>query len=310
MAQSDAMQPSRVAARERAMDIVDAQVHMGRGKIEATLEAMDALGIASLLIDELWQPTADRHPSQFDPGYHLPNGVFRATWPTAEEASLRFPERFSYIARIDRLDPQLESIMRVVGSSPHARAFRLQPVWTMAEAAAFAAGAYDPLLAIAQDIGKPVSLFIPGHVELLAPYLRRFPALTFIIDHCGIGFPGIPPDRPEAAAAPTLLPDYLEVVARLAEYPNVVLKWSHAQSRLGAARYPYPELRPLLRRMLTAFGAERVMWASDKTVMFGYRWADLLYSLRDDSELSPEEKAWLLGGTARRVLKWPAAPAA
>jgi len=290
------------------MDIVDAQVHMGRGKIEATLEAMDALGIASVLIDELW-PMAGRHPSQIDPGYLLSNGVFRATWPTAEEASLRFPDRFSHIARIDRLDPQLESIMRVVGSSPHGRAFRLQPVWTMAEAAAFAAGAYDPLLAIAQDIGLPVCLFIPGHVELLAPYLRRFPGLTFVIDHCGIGFPGIPPDRSEAEAARTLTPAYLDEVARLAEYPNVALKWSHAQSRLGAGRYPYPELRPLLRRMLAAFGPERVMWASDNTVMFGYGWGDLLYSLRDDPELSPEEKAWLLGGTARRVLKWPAAKA-
>ncbi len=49
------------------------------------------------------------------------------------------------------------------------------------------------------------------------------------------------------------------------------------------------------------------MWASDKTVTFGYRWGDLLYSLRDDPELSSEEKAWLLGGTARKVLNWPAA---
>lgn len=36
------------------MDIVDAQIHVGRGGIGATLAAMDALGIASVIIDEFW----------------------------------------------------------------------------------------------------------------------------------------------------------------------------------------------------------------------------------------------------------------
>ena len=44
--------------------------------------------------------------------------------------------------------------------------------------------------------------------------------------------------------------------------------------------------------------------------MFGHRWSDLLHYLRDDPELSPAEKQWILGRSARRVLNWaPAAPA-
>jgi hypothetical protein len=38
-----------------------------------------------------------------------------------------------------------------------------------------------------------------------------------------------------------------------------------------------------------------------------YAWADLLGYLRLDPELSDDEKAWLLGRTARKVFSWPAA---
>ena len=220
------------------MDIVDAQVHVGRGMIASTLEAMDALGISSVLIDEFWGEFGGSHPSHIQPGYLLPNGAWRATWPTAEEAGLLHPERFAYLARIDRLDPQLESVMRVVGSSPNARAFRLQPVWTSAEAAAFAAGAYEPLLDIAQDIALPICLFIPGHVELLVPYLRKYSRLVFVVDHCGMGFPGIPPGRAQAEEKRAVAPGYFDEVLKLAEFPNCALKWSHAQSRFDTPAYP------------------------------------------------------------------------
>jgi predicted TIM-barrel fold metal-dependent hydrolase len=182
-------------------------------------------------------------------------------------------------------------------------------VWTTQEAAAFAEGAYEPLLEIAQDIGLPVCLFIPGHAELLARYLRKFPRLTLVIDHCGMGFPGIPPGRPEAEERRTIAPAYFAEVLKLAEFPNCALKWSHAQSRFATPTYPYEPLRPLLRRAITAFGADRLMWASDKTVMFGHRWGDLLYCLRDDPELSREEKEWILGRSARRILSWAASSA-
>jgi predicted TIM-barrel fold metal-dependent hydrolase len=287
------------------MDIVDAQLHVGRGKIEATLEAMDALGIRSVLIDEFWGEFGTAHPTHIQPGYRLPNGAWRAAWPTAEEASLRYPDRFSYLVRIDRLDPQLESVMRMVGSSPNARAFRLQPVWTLDEAMEFANGAYEPVLELAQDIGLPVCLFIPGYVEQLRPYLAKFPRLTFVIDHCGMGFPNIPHGRPAGEAQRTLEPGYLAEVLKLAEFPNTALKWSHAQDRFGVKSYPYEALRPLLRQALTAFGPQRLMWASDKSVIPGHSWSEMLFYLRDDPELDAAEKAWIVGRSARRILSWP-----
>ncbi|CAN7600155.1 amidohydrolase family protein [Phenylobacterium sp. LjRoot219] len=290
------------------MDIVDAQLHLGRGKIEATLEAMDALGVRSVLIDEFWGEFGGGHPTHIQPGYRLANGAWRAASPTAEEASLRYPDRFSYLVRIDPRDPELESVMRTVASSPNARAFRLQPVWTLDEVEAFANGAYEPLLELAQDLGLPVCVFIPGYVELLRPYVRKFARQTFIIDHCGMGFPNIPPGRPAPEAQRALEVGYFAEVLKLADFPNVALKWSHAQDGFGVKTYPYEGLRPLLRQAIAAFGPQRLMWASDNTVIPGHSWSEMLFALRDDPELAAEEKAWILGASARQLLNWPAEP--
>jgi L-fuconolactonase len=35
--------------------------------------------------------------------------------------------------------------------------------------------------------------------------------------------------------------------------------------------------------------------------------AETLFSIRDSSSLSQDEKIWILGATARRILKWPTA---
>lgn len=287
------------------MDIVDAQLHMGRGKIGATLEAMDALGISAVVIDEFWGTGPGTHFSHIDPGHRLPNGAWRATWPTALEAVHCHPDRFAFLARIDPKDPQLESVMRVAGSTPNCCAFRIQPVWTLEEAQGFAQGSYEPLLEIAQDIGLPVCVFIPGNVELLEPYLKKFPRLNFIIDHCGLGFVGLPPVRPEPDASFCVTPAYFARVLSLAAYPNVALKWSHAQDRFGVQTYPYEGLRPYLRQAIAAFGADRLIWASDKTVIPAYSWSNLLNYLRDDPELSQDEKGWILSRTARRIFKLP-----
>jgi predicted TIM-barrel fold metal-dependent hydrolase len=284
------------------VDIFDTQLHIGRGRIEPTLAAMDALGIGAVLLDEFWGTWASPDPTHIHPGYALPNGAWRSTFPTAEEAASVHPERFSYLVRIDRRDPELESVMRLVAGSPHARAFRLQPVWTAEEASEFASGGYDELFDIAQDLGLPVFLFVPGYAELLPRYADRYPDLSFVVDHCGMGFGRVLSHSSSADIARTTDVAYFEVVLRLAEHPNLALKWSHATDIFGVHEYPYEPLRPLLRRALEAFGPERVMWASDSSVIRHETWGDLLHSVRDDPELSTLEREWVLGRAARRIL--------
>jgi hypothetical protein len=37
------------------------------------------------------------------------------------------------------------------------------------------------------------------------------------------------------------------------------------------------------------------------------QWSDLVHYLRDDPELSRDEKEQILGGSSRRIFNWPAA---
>lgn len=284
------------------MEIVDSQIHFGPGGIEETLAAMDTLGISAVLADEFWGL------DNWGPGYTLANGAYRVTSPTAELASWLHPDRFSYVLRVDRTDPEVESLIRMIADAPHARATRILPALTAVELKAFASGGYGPVFAVAEEVGLPVFVFIAGHVELLPPYLEKFPNLQFIVDHCGmpleadVGFlDEATPDQ--AHGGPDVA--YFDEVLKLASYPNVALKWTHAQGMFGVRDYPFAGLAPYLRRALDAFGVERVMWASDNGGnQTGETWAELLFYLRDCPAFTDREKEWLLGRTVRTVLDW------
>ena len=80
---------------------------------------------------------------------------------------------------------------------------------------------------------------------------ERFADTPVIIDHlCRIG-----------AGGPIADGD-IDALCALAQYPQVKVKVS-AFYALGAKVPPYMDLQPLIRRVYEAFGAERLMWASD-----------------------------------------------
>ncbi len=295
------------------MDIVDSQAHLGPGGAAEMVAVMDALGIAAVLIDEWWMGKT------LDPGYHLANGAFRPTAPTAELAAWTWPGRFAYLLRVDPRDPELESHIRQLRDATYCRALRIAPGINRDELARFDRGDYDALFAAAADCGLPICVTIPGHAERLDDYAAKFPASRLIIDHIGLR-PGpkmLPliirlEGLPDSEAYWTKLGqepigDAFDRVLRLADRPNIALKWAHAPTMFDMPGYPHLGLRPWLRKAVDAFGAERVMWAGDaQTNSSGESWAELLFTIREDPGLSDGEKALVLGGTAREWLDWPA----
>ena len=89
------------------MEIIDTQIHFGPGGIDRVIGAMDGIGISKALIDEYWG-----RGIHLPPGYPLAGGGFRATAPTAELACAQHPDRFSYLLRIHRLDPEVNSLSK------------------------------------------------------------------------------------------------------------------------------------------------------------------------------------------------------
>jgi predicted TIM-barrel fold metal-dependent hydrolase len=285
------------------MDIVDAQVHIGPGRIAETLAAMDALGVRAVLIDEYWLG-AQRVG---DPGYAVPDGAFRPVQPTAELAAMTHPDRFSYLVRLDRKDREVEAVIRMVRDAPYARALRITPGMWPAEAEAFAADGYAAICAAACDAGLPLFIFAPDQPQAVGRYAQKFPSLRIVVDHCGLFSNSM--RRTLGRAAPlgrdAQLAGFDEVLA-LADLPNVALKWAHAPAMFEAPAYPGEGLWPILRRALDRFGADRVMWASDVTAnQTGETWAELLFGVVGNPDLSQAERQALLGGTARAWLDWP-----
>jgi predicted TIM-barrel fold metal-dependent hydrolase len=274
------------------MDIVDAQVHANVLGTEVTLAIMDALGIQGVLFDE-YLATAD--DGALHPGYRLKNGAFRNVGPNAEAAALRHPDRFAFLMRIDPLDPGIEGWIETLAAAPGFKALRTV-IFTPAEGASFESGGHNRLMKAARAHNLPVFVTCPRRVPHLTQYAERFPDVQFVIDHCGVAF-----DAPRGEAT-------IDDAVAMARYPNVAYKWAHAPSFLSSAPYPFPDLEPKLRRAVEAFGPERVMWASDYTMSRRRaNWGEALFGIRHSPSLSDDEKAWILGRTARKVLNWPMA---
>ena len=270
------------------MDIVDAQLHLSLSPgADGIIAAMDALGIAGVVLDEVWGRNENDHAT---PCVEFADGAYRPLSPCAQVAALRYPDRFSFVQRITRRDPQLPALIPILASSPGCRSLRVV-IGSRQEREAFATGAYDELLGLAQAHGLPISVLSKDAGALFRDAVPRFPDLQFVIDHCGWG----KTDQ-----------EWGEVLA-LARNSNTCLKWSHASRAFGQSSDPGAGIQRAFLRAIDAFGVERMLWASDAThEESAATWAELLSFVRDNPALSQGDKEWVLGKTARRVFRWNA----
>lgn len=288
------------------MKIVDTQVHLNRfgenwrdKSIEELLRAgvlaMDVVGVTAAVIDERWGAHIlddDRHVD------HLLDGTHRYSFPLSELAVSRFPDRFAYLGRVDRRDPEILDVMRDLRGRPGCIATRIEPTPQIGELAPFDQGAYDDYFDAARRCGMPVFVRMTQSIGSIERYLKLFPDAQFILDHAGIVNPALPTWEERLGNA--------EVVLALARYPNLALKWCKAPTRMSMQPYPYTDVIPVLRSVIDAYGTDRVMWAGDASqTMLQHSWADALYYLRHAALLDETEKEWLLGRAAGKVLGWP-----
>jgi len=239
------------------------------------------------VLDELW---GRNELGQGTPCVEFADGAYRPLSPCAQAAALRYPDRFAFLQRITRRDPNLPALMAILASSPGCRSLRIV-VHDKQERQLFATGGYDELLSLAQDSGLPISVLMPDAGAQLAGAAPRFPRLQFIIDHCGW-------IRNEQ--------QWADVLA-LARLDNTCLKWSHAHRAFGAAGDPQENVQREFLRAVGAFGAQRMLWAGDVShEESSATWAQLLAFVRDNPALSDDQKDQILSKTARRLFRWQA----
>jgi predicted TIM-barrel fold metal-dependent hydrolase len=265
------------------MEIVDAQVHANHRGLEHSVAIMDALGVTAAIID-VWPPERTK----------LPNGVYRYTYKFAEDAVTRFPGRFAYVVRFDPNDQEVDGQVSQVRQAPNRLSIRIA---SGLDLKALPSGSHQRILSAAAKYDVPVMIYAGSEHAAVRKYVEQFDRVQFIIDHVGmaVGLGGQP--EPLELAIDRLI--------GYAKYPNVAVKWGHAP-RLSRERFPYRDLIAELARVIDAFGVNRLMWASDYTVTTdNHTYGESLFCIRCSERLSDTDKEWLLGRSAREVLRWP-----
>jgi L-fuconolactonase len=206
------------------------------------------------------------------------------------DTAARFPEHFVAVCTIDGRLPeapdQLTTCVRGRGAAGvRIRApVRVGPLdWLTCE----------PLWQRASELQVPVCVHFMPHdqgagVPLLRSLLDQFPHALVVLDHVG---------NPPWQAGP---PDYgLGPVSELARSERVWIKFA----TINLERLELADIapQPALGRLLEGFGSAHVMWGSDAPNTPG-DYTHMLARMRAAlSDVSPEDQAWILAGTALSV---------
>ena len=201
------------------------------------------------------------------------------------------PETFIGVAVIDDQADRPQDEMREL-QSRGVSGFRLVTPKCDVESW-FASPGIQAMWKCGAEAGQSMCLLCaPGDLPAIERMCRQFPDTSVVIDHLArIGGDG------------EVRNSEVDQLCRLGEQRQVHVKVS-AFYALGKKQPPYDDLAPMIRRLRDAYGAERLMWASDCPfqVYPGHTYKDSVNLVAERLDfLSTEEKEWILGKTAERV---------
>lgn len=208
---------------------------------------------------------------------------------TVIEAAQRHPDRFTVMGRVAADRAQGGPVLDELAAVPVVEGVRLtfhrpeMQGWLVD-------GTADWLWPALEERGLAAMVYAPGRNAELAAIARKHPGLRLAVDTLGFTLTM----RDEEIDAP------IADLKRLAEVPNVVLK-ATALPGYVSDRYPYRSLAPRLRHLFDVFGAERLMWASDKTRVAA-EYGEIVSFAGELGVLSEAELAAFMGGTLSRWL--------
>lgn len=248
---------------------------------------------------------ADMAPQSFTPAelfaHSKPEGVSRIVliqmsyYETDNQYMLdsmaAHPGVFSGVAVIDEHAPNLRQRM-VELKKQGVRGFRISP-WKQDPKKWLGSAGMAEMWKIGADEGLSMCLLINPEVLPLADEMcAKYPQTPVVVDHFArLGMAG-PVTREQSGG-----------LLRLARHKKVYVKTS-AFYALGKKKAPYLDMGPLIRDLRDAYGANRLMWASDCPFQVdpGHNYHDSIALVRDRLDfLTAEDKAWILRDTATKV---------
>jgi len=130
----------------------------------------------------------------------------------------------------------------------------------------------------------------PRHLDQADRLLRALPELTLVVDHLGT-----PPRGRDDFA------DWHLALRRVAEHPGTAAKFSGLRS--ASAPYSTAALRDVWQIALDLFGPDRLLYGGDWPITVPHGGYQPTWQVVNElaAELTPPERASILGGTAARI---------
>lgn len=115
-------------------------------------------------------------------------------------------------------------------------------------------GTADWIWPVVERLGLNVFVFAPRQYAETAAVIERNPGIRFTIDHLGM----------DVGVHDGSISSFIDDVLTFAKFPNVAVKATSLPSFVSAVdTFPFPTLHDYIRRVVEAFGPERVFWGSD-----------------------------------------------
>jgi predicted TIM-barrel fold metal-dependent hydrolase len=201
------------------------------------------------------------------------------------------PGVFGGVGIVDHEQPDVADTMRGMAVRG-VRGFRLYTNREKAEAWQHSEGIKRMWTAGAEQHLAMCLLADPDALPAVKAMCQAFPNTPVVIDHFArIGMRG------------AVDPQQLAMLTDLARFPTVHVKVS-AFYALGTKAPPYDDLEPMIKALRNAYGAERLMWASDGPFQLaeGQGYEPSLALIRDRCPfLSSRDRDAILRGTASRL---------
>jgi predicted TIM-barrel fold metal-dependent hydrolase len=203
---------------------------------------------------------------------------------------------FGVIARLDPVDPEIETQLRDAMHRPQMLALRLTLIEKHSETW-LEERRLDGFFGFAQGLGVPIELFAPFRVNAMHETVRRFTGIRWLIDHMGLRYYENRDNRDAFRQWDDLLD--------LAVEPNAWIKCTYfPEAAKDIEAYPYPQAQQHLRRLYDRAGADRLVWGSNyPNVRRACTYQQALDFIRLGCHYMTEtERAGLLGNNFQRYV--------
>ena len=202
------------------------------------------------------------------------------------DATLAHPDRFTSVIVLDPMDPKSPDELSRLVKDQGVTGIRFMrgrlPQSSLGEPATF------PLWERIQSLKIPLAVNDRiGEIAKIRRAMERYPDVMVSFEHAWGHKVGAPPDYE------TLAPLFA-----FADNPNVYIKT--AINNIAAAREGGGTPRQLYEKLVSVFGAKRIMWSSNYPAhpKFGGVKARLDESKKELAFLSAEDQAWIFGKSA------------